>query len=266
MAGSAVTDEANGPEAAKALRWIVLAAGTLAVCACTPPHPRAKAPLKTISVLDCPQDQGDLTRTSAAADGKSCVYADGEGDQITLRLISLDGQDVRTVLAPIETELKSELPAVAGQPPPVKTALPGGQARAPTPDEERVDIDLPGIHIHTSGDGHANVDTPGAHVEADDHHPDHAVVQIGGAGTGGVTVNANDRGAQIRLSEKGSGIRATYLLASETPGPHGYRAAGYEVRGPTAGPVVVAILLAKSDDHDDLHHEVRGLLKRNVGS
>src|SRR5689334_15957223 len=101
MAGSAGADDTKGARGSCALGWIVLATGALALAACNPPHPKPKAPLRVISRLDCPEDQGDLTRTSAAADGKSCVYADAEGDQITLRLISLDGQDVRTVLAPI---------------------------------------------------------------------------------------------------------------------------------------------------------------------
>jgi hypothetical protein len=37
------------------------------------------------------------------------------------------------------------------------------------------------------------------------------------------------------------------------------------VRGPTGGPVVVAKILGKSNDDDDLRHDVRSLLKQNVG-
>jgi hypothetical protein len=58
----------------------------------------------------------------------------------------------------------------------------------------------------------------------------------------------------------------SYILASDTPGPHGYRMAAYEARGPSAGPLAVASILAKDhESHDELRHEVRDLLARNVG-
>jgi hypothetical protein len=253
-----------------ALRFGALGLGALALVACNPPHPRPKPPPKTISVLDCPESQGDLNRNSAAADGKTCTYATDAGDQVTLQLISLDGKDPSAVLGPIENGLKAELPtATTGAPPP--PSPPGAPSPPPPPggsDKQRVDIDLPGIHIHGTENGHTNVDTPGAHVDARDgagHSGDHATVQFGGGALGGVTVNANDGGAQIRVAEKGAGVRSTYILASDTPGPHGYKAAGYEARGPLGGPIVVATILAKSDDHDDIHHDVRDLLTRNVG-
>jgi hypothetical protein len=41
--------------------------------------------------------------------------------------------------------------------------------------------------------------------------------------------------------------------------------AGYEARGPAGGPVVVAEVLAKSDDDDDLRHDIHALIRRNVG-
>jgi hypothetical protein len=243
-------------------------AAALGLSACNPPHPHPQAALRTVSSLDCPETQGDLTRKSAAADGKSCVYATDGGDQLTLQLVSLDGKDARTALAPIEASLKAELPAVGATPP---TPVPPGApvpppAGGPKPDKDKVDIDLPGIHIHTNGEGHANVDTVGVHVDAHDggHDGDHANVRIGD-GAGGVNVNADDGGAQIRINEPGSGVRGRYILASDTPGPHGYKVAGYEARGPEGGPIAVAVLLSKSDDHDALSHDIRDLLKRNVG-
>jgi hypothetical protein len=234
------------------------AGAALALAACHPPHPHAALSMRSVSTLDCPDTQGDLTRKSAASDGKSCVYATESGDQVTLQLVSLTGGDVRAALQPIEAQLKTELPAAdAGRAP----AGSGG------PDRDRVNIDLPGIHIHAQGDGHTDVDTAGVHVEAHDHDGggDKAVVQVGGPGDRGVTVNAGEGGAQIHIDEGGSGVRARYILASETPGPHGYRAAGYEARGPSGGPIVVAAILAKSDDQDDLRHDVHALVRRNVG-
>lgn len=233
----------------------------LALAGCHPPHRHAAAPLRAVSALDCPDTQGDLTRKSAAADGKTCVYATEAGDQVTLQVVSLNGADSRTALAPIEAQLKTEIPTAAATPPTEPPAASGAS------DKDRVDINLPGVHIHANGDGHADVEAPGVHVEAHDHRGggDHAVVQVSGLGAKGVTVNASEGGAQIHIDEGGSGIRARYILASETAGPHGYKMAGYEARGPAGGPIVVAEVLAKSDDQDDLRHDIHALIRRNVG-
>jgi len=239
---------------------LAAAAAALALTGCHPPHPHAAAPLRAVSSLDCPDTQGDLTRKSAAADGKTCVYATESGDQVTLRIVSFSGGDAHAALAPIEDQLKTEIPAAA--------TTPAGTASSPgAPDRDRVDINLPGIHIHANGDGHTDVDTAGVHVAAHDHggSGDNAVVQVNGLGDKGVTINASEGGAQIHVDEGGSGVRAHYILASDTAGPHGYRMAGYEARGPAGGPIVVAEILAKSDDQDDLHHDIHALIRRNVG-
>src|SRR5665213_3984957 len=104
------------------IRFAIAAAGVgvaaLTLAACTPPHPRhhTEAALKTIASLDCPATQGDLSRKSAAADGKSCLYADDGGGEVTLQLIDLAGQDPAAALAPLEAQLKAEMPATAGKP------------------------------------------------------------------------------------------------------------------------------------------------------
>lgn len=236
---------------------VALAGAVLALAGCNPPHPHAAAPLRAVSSLDCPDTQGDLTRKSATADGKTCVYATEAGDQVTLQVVTFSGGDAHAALAPIEDQMKTEIPAAAQTP----ADTPGA------PDKDRVDINLPGIHIHANGDGHADIDTAGVHVSAHDHggSGDKAVVQANGMGAKGVTVNASEGGAQIHIDEGGAGVRARYILASETAGPHGYRMAGYEARGPAGGPIVVAELLAKSDDQDDLRHDIHALIRRNVG-
>ena len=241
-----------------------LAGAALALAACHPPHPHAAGPLRTISALDCPDTQGDLTRKSAAADGKSCVYATESGDQVTLQVVGLNGGDARAALAPIEAQFKSEIPAATTASASAKGA--GGQGSAGGSDRDQVDIDLPGIHVHAHGGGGADVEAPGVHVHSADHGDgDNAVVQVDGLGGKGVTVNADEGGAQIRVDEGGSGIRAHYVLTGDAPGPHGYRMAGYEARGPAAGPIVVAELLARSDDEDDLRHDIHALIRRNIG-
>ena len=252
------------------MKVIALFAGgaiaALALAGCNPPHPHPKI-LKTIASLDCPETQGDLNRKSVAADGKSCEYATDGGDQVSLRLLSLDGKTAKDALVPIEDEVRAEAPAALAKPPtPPEPPEPGdGDSHK----QDRVDIDLPGIHIHGVDGGHTHVDTPGVHVDSDDHKGhsgDHAVVQINGFGGKGVSVNANDGGAQIRVDEgNASGVKASYILASDTPGPHGFKTAGYEARGPKTGPIAVAVVLAKGSDEDDIRHDVRELLKHNVG-
>jgi hypothetical protein len=250
------------------MRRMILAAGvsgaTLALAACYPPHPHHEAatPLKVVARLDCPDSQGDLSLKSQTGDGKSCAYGDSSGALVNLQLISLASTDARTALAPLEADLRSELPSAQGG---------AGAAASGGSDKDRVDIDLPGIHIHAKGDGDATVDAAGvkvnannagAHVEAHDT----STVKVDGRGaTEGVTIDAGDKGAEIRVNEAGSGERSSFILASDSPGPHGYKFVGYEARGPVGGPLVVASVRAKEEDHDDLRHDMRALLRRNVG-
>jgi hypothetical protein len=239
----------------------------LALAACAPPHPHPRPAPRTISRLDCPTTPDGLTLQSAAADGRSCVYKADGGDQVTLQLVDLAGKDPATALAPLEASLKAELPAAAA----AAAAPPSGAASAwdanSAPNRDKADIDLPGLHIHTDASGRAKVDVAGVHVDAQDgadHRGDRATVQVGD-GAHGVHVEANDGGAQIRISEKGLGYRARYVLVSEQPGPHGWRIGSYLARGPDAGPLAVAVLLGKSKDEDELHDEMAELLRRNVG-
>jgi hypothetical protein len=224
--------------------WVVatgVSMGAFALVACTPPHPHhhAEAPLRTIARLDCPEDVGDLNRKSAAADGRSCQYASSDGAQVTLQLMDLAGQDPKSALAPMEAQLKTELP----------------MRQASTSENDKVDIHLPGLHIHASGD---DKDKMGGR----DHGS--ATIETKAPG-GGVSVNANDNGAEIHVSEPGAGVHLTYILASDTPGPNGYKVAGYEARGPAGGPLVVASVRSRDKDHDDLFHTLGDLLRQNVG-
>jgi hypothetical protein len=240
----------------------------LGLVSCTPPHPRHhdEATPQAISTLDCPSEQDELKLQSKAADGKSCAYATGAGDQVTLQLVALTDGDVKTALGPLETQLQSELPPA----PPTGTSSGGSKDWGAGNDKDRVDLDLPGLHIHSRGDGRADVDTAGVHVSAQDGPKGggdgEAHVAVADGSHGGVTVDAHDGRAQIRVTDKGDGVRLAYLLESDKPGPNGYRLAGYEARGPSDGPIVVAKILAKSHDGDELRHSVRRLLDANVGN
>lgn len=247
----------------------LLATGAvLALAACHPPHPHGPAPLHAVSALDCPPEEGDL-KLQGAATPQQCNYAGGDGASVTLRLVDLKGGDPRAALADIEQAVNAEAPqAVRSTPTPPN---PGAAASGSGDWQDggarnRADIDLPGLHIHSQGSGRADVDVGGVHVTARDHgtgHDDAHVVVDGGHG--GVTVDAHDGGAQVRIEESGKGVRLAYFLESEEPGPHGYRVAGYEARGPSGGPIVVAEVLSKDRDDDDLRHDARNLLRHNVG-
>src|SRR4051812_9533134 len=83
-----------GSEGLMRTPWIAaagVAMSALALAGCNPPHPQAhvRATLKTISRLDCPEEQGDLKLQSQASDGLACAYADNAGDQVNLQLVSL---------------------------------------------------------------------------------------------------------------------------------------------------------------------------------
>ncbi|HZZ35279.1 MAG TPA: hypothetical protein VFE03_06105 [Caulobacteraceae bacterium] len=248
------------------------ALSALALAACTPPTPHHPSghwgEMKVISKLDCPDRQGELRRQTAAADGRTCVYTDEAGAEVTLQMVSLEGTDTETALAPLETQLKAELPARVAKP---ETADADGD------DKDNVNIDLPGIHIHARGDGGAHVETGRVDVKANDEgahvrvNKDVRVDEDGktvshGGGNGGVSVDADDSGAVIRLDDsRRRNVRMTLILASETAGPHGYKLAGYEARGPRGGPLAVASVKAKTDERDGLYRDMRQLLNRNVG-
>ena len=210
----------------------------LGLAACNPPHPHARveAPLRAISALDCPSEQGDLTLKSAASDGQTCLYGTDNGGQVTLQLVKFTG-DPQAALAPLEARLRAELPP----------DTPSTTATASASDKGAVDINLPGIHIHAN-----DQDKHGA-----------ANVQVGGGGMGGVTVNAHDNSAQVEVDARGSGIRRVFILTTDHPGPHGYKVVGYEAVGPASGPLVVASVLTKDDD--SLRDDVHALLRHNVG-
>jgi hypothetical protein len=236
---------------------------SIAVAACTPPHPhpRPKVELKSIASLNCPETQSELTRKSVAADGQSCQYVDSAGNPITLQIIRLKDGDATAALAPLEASLRAELPA-ASDADGDRDSKDGGAGKSA--DKDRVDIDLPGIHIHANGSGDGSGDRVqiGKSVTVADGKTVVTNRQSGGAG---VTVDAHDKGAEVHVSEPGGGIRQSFILASETPGPHGYRLASYEARGPASGPIVVASILSKTNDQDELHGDLGDLLKLNVG-
>jgi hypothetical protein len=76
----------------KTLLFVAASALALTAAACAP---TSKAHLR--AALDCPANQGELTRTSRAADGKTCTYRSSEGADVTLQLVPVKGDAVATL-------------------------------------------------------------------------------------------------------------------------------------------------------------------------
>jgi len=196
------------------------------------------------TALDCPPTQGTLKRTSVSADGRTCVYADADGDEVSLRLIPVVGTP-RATLSPIERELQALVPPAS--PPPAAAHRDDDEAAAKNRD--RADITLPGVRIQATGEK-TNVQVGTLHVDATDN--------------GAVIREARDArlmGEQLSMQRRG--YRASYIVArNDLPG--GLTSVGYEAGGPKTGPLTVAILKMKSQDQV-IHRDVRRLVRRNGG-
>jgi hypothetical protein len=254
------------------------AAATLAACV---PH----GPPMARTALDCPASEGDLSRGTVAADGKSCLYTSRDGDQVSLRLIPVSGA-YQAALLPIEQELNAEVQtpkekadqevkAADEEAQAAKTAKADAKSAAEAAkqaandalgaardaetaakDASDVDavtrIDLPGIHISADeGGGKANVNVGSIHVDAGENG---AVIRM-------------DRPTRLRgeaLSPEKRGFRATYILANENL-RDGWRAVGYEAAGPKVGPITVAVMKSRNGEHDHILDDVKRLVRRNAG-
>ena len=239
-------------------------AAVLPLAACHPkPLPKGLAlasdtrPMLTLDRLNCPSTVGALTRTGEAGDGRSCTYAGPRSEDVTLLLAPLDGQTADARLAGIDAGMKAEAPEAAGGPSHGPGVYVSGDA-----DHDQAHIDLPGFHLNAS-DGKASIRMPGVAIDADG---DNAKVATGWAGARGATVNAHNGGAEIRAGGVGAnGADVTYLLASDTPGPSGYRVVGYVAKGPAHGPLVVGeFRIRQHEDNGNEDHGVDRLVDLNV--
>jgi hypothetical protein len=67
------------------------------------------------------------------------------------------------------------------------------------------------------------------------------------------------------MRDSGEGIRRSLIIASEKPGPEGYRLVGYEARGPVGGPLVVATIKGKAKHERQVFKELKALVSLNSG-
>jgi hypothetical protein len=279
------------------MKPLFLAASSVALlglAACTPTRPPAAR-----AALDCPQQQGDLTRTGVAPDRKSCTYRTSDGSDVTLQLLPTNG-DPKAALASLETSLAAEAPEIVKGEKPAEAAK-GEVVKAEAASEaatdaaakvaeqakadaanapgDETDVDVPGLHIraHESGakGDTAHIDLPGIHIDADDGS-DKARVKVGG-----VTIDAHDDGATIRVyrdvrlrgeafSRIKRGIRASYIYTGKAL-PGGLRFVGYEAAGPKSGPITVAVVRSNVDSNEvDMHgnalRDIKRLVRRNSGT
>jgi hypothetical protein len=215
--------------------------------------------MSVAATLDCPASFGDLTRTAQAGDGQSCAYRGGDGEQIEIKRMLLAGQSAQTVLAPTEAALKALVPVQANAAPGKASAESGDNDGGD--DDDNAKIDLPGVHIKANGDK-ADVNVFGVSVHA---NGDDANVNVG-HGKSRAVVTAGPGGAEIHADTiDNTNVSLVLILASDHPGPAGYRAAGYLAKGPVDGPL--AVVTFKSDArHGDWRddHDLNGLLDLNV--
>lgn len=233
---------------------IVCAGLTLGLAACSPNRP----PPQRVA-LECPPNQGELARTSAAADGRTCDYRTASGDEVSLRLIPV-ATTPEAALTPIEQSLDAEAhgpaPGAAakvsddGAAATAKATADGEEVRGAPGDHVRVD--LPGLHV-SADDGGANVKVGGVSVDAD-----------GESGTAAVRTARDVRLRGEAFSREKRGYRASYVFAKGDL-PDGLKAVGYEAGGPRTGPLAVAVIKSRGDDHDRLYHDATALVRKNGG-
>ncbi|WGM38559.1 hypothetical protein [Caulobacter sp. NIBR1757] len=250
--------------------------------------------LKVVSKLDCPEAEGNLKRTAAAADGLSCTYA-GDGSEVTLRLVAVSNDPARA-LEPIEAELKGLFPALPATPEtPTPPAKPGEEP-AKTGEVTRETVSMPGLHVETEeggGSDKAKVRMPGISVDADG---DKARVKILG-----VEINADENASEIRMTrdswrtdegdfdidlsggkanikgdggfsiggKRRQGYRTTFVKTTDSKDAP-WTIAGYEAQGPKRGPLVVAVLKSKKPAEGDgeakhLFRDATALVKSQFG-
>lgn len=238
-------------------------------------------PLRVVDTLQCPQTYEVLTRRGGpAADGRSCEYTGPRGSQVTLRLVTLDGEGLAALDA-LEAEVQAILPSAmerVGGANATAAADAGANASASASAEggDSVAVQVPGVTIEAEGEN-ATVRIPGISIDTDGGQ---SSVRIGGFNirsdeTGdhvdirtdseAVRIRAHEEAAEIRTRDTSEGVRATYILVDERGSDLGWRLVGYEARGPEGGPVVVAVVRSKDRHEDEIFDAAKSLVALNVG-
>lgn len=231
---------------------LVLTVSSLALAGC------GKASY-AVAKLDCPAKEGELTRVSVSADGKSCAYRASDGAEVNLELTPVVGGPEAT-LARIKADLRggaTEGAATAVKATSAEVAQVHAEAAADAKvavaedDEEHSEIYLPGVRISETAEG-GQVSLGPLKVSSDDS---------------GTTVDLfrNTRMRGEALSREKRGVRATFIYTGQDL-PTGYRYVGLEAGGPKAGPLTVAKVRSKADTQSgEMYDDVQELVRRNGG-
>lgn len=248
--------------------------------------------LKVIDTLQCPETIGVLTRKGSAHDGgDQCLYTGPRGAEVSLKLVRLDDQTIETILDRFEQDLMRSMPHTAASlaasreasdasavadTASIEAQAAGDQARDAADGSESARVRMPGVAVDAEGD-RANVRLPGLTVDA---QGDQASVRIGGfsieaddasgsvdvsSADDTVSVQARDDAAEIRTRVPGDAVRTTYILTDNRPADEGWRLVGFEARGPSGGPVVIAVVHAKDRNSDGVFDSAKDLVTLNVG-
>lgn len=224
--------------------------------------------LKVISSLQCPADQGVLTRIgSASVDGRTCTYSGPRGAEVQLHMVELNGQNVDDILKRFRSSL---VPAEAANTPTVSVTA-TETSDSGKDNKDSAEVRLPGMSISAKGE-RADISLPGMRIEADGNK---ANIRIGGlvinaddkgstVRGAGVDIRADDNGATVKSITRNA-IRATMIHAMSQPDANGWRVVGYEARGPGGGPMALATFRTRDRDEDAIVDSVRELVALNVG-
>ncbi|WP_312781860.1 methyltransferase type 11 [Brevundimonas sp.] len=131
---------------------------------------------------------------------------------------------------------------------------------------DKATVRLPGMHIDADGD-RANIKIGGITIRADDKNSQVNVRSSANATSDAesVTIDASDGGARIRTSSPGDAIRATFMMTADQSSTTGWRIVGYEARGPSGGPIVVATVRGKDRNENRVFEAAKALVTLNVG-
>lgn len=241
--------------------------------------------LKVVDGLQCPDTLGVLTRKgSAQAGGANCTYSGPRGAEVVLHLVRLADTSADAVLSDFERRQAAALPQAAAR---IRTDAAAtradsdaaradagaAQAEAEAQAGERATVEAPGIRIEANGDD-ATVQIPGISIKSEGEK---ASINIGGIsirsndGQGvrtentSVSIQSHGDVAEVRTRAPGDAVRMTYILTDDTPADNGWRMAGFEARGPSGGPIVVATVLSKDRHDDSIFDAAKELVTLNVG-
>jgi hypothetical protein len=256
--------------------------------------------LKVVETLQCPQTMGSLTRKGSASEGGTvCTYVGPKGAEVSLHLVSLDGETPADVLKTFEQRLSADLPRAmaaisaaeanataaavqadaagaaadtaraAADPATAESPAQGDRTSVRAPgvaidaNNDDATVRLPGMSIETRGDK-ASVRIGGFHIDADDSD---GSARITGSSPDGdnVSINAQDDAAEIRTGASGEATRASWMLTDNRGSEAGWRIVGYEARGPVGGPLVVATVRSRDRNRERAFEDARDLVALNAG-